>query len=305
MGNTDARGTAGSAPDRVPTELPEELPDELAVGGKGAALQEILEAYVAALEPGSALPSERELAERFGVARMTVRAQIERMAHRRLVYRQQGRGTFVAERRLAHTEHLTSFTEDMNSRGLSAGTRLLGIDTVRATRLLAARLEVPFGSGVVHISRVRTADGVPMAVEQTHLPAARFPGLADEDLTARSLYEVLAQRYGVTIAEAVQRVTVALVDDADAHLLETPKGEPAFRIERLTRDDGGAVIEYATSIYRGDRYEVLMHARRDLAEPGAPTGPPTPPPAAPPSARARDGAEGGSPPRRGRGAARS
>jgi GntR family transcriptional regulator len=298
-------GDPGSRPDREPGELPEELPDELAVGGKGAALQEILEAYVAALEPGSALPSERELAERFGVARMTVRAQIERMAHRRLVYRQQGRGTFVAERRLAHTEHLTSFTEDMTSRGLTAGGRLLGIDTVRATRLLAARLEVPFGSKVVQVRRVRTADGVPMAVEQTHLPAARFPGLADEVLTARSLYEVLAQRYDVTIAEAVQRVTVALVDAADAHLLETPQGEPAFRIERLTRDDSGAVIEYATSIYRGDRYEVLMHARRDLSEPGVPSSGTTPSPAAPRSARAPGGAADGSPQRRARGAARS
>jgi GntR family transcriptional regulator len=140
------------------------LPDELVGTRKGAALQEVLESYVAALEPGSALPSERELAERFGVARMTVRAQIERMAHRRLVYRQQGRGTFVAERRLAHTEHLTSFTEDMRARGLTAGARRLGVDTLPATRSLAARLEVPVGSTVLRVHRVRTADGVPMAL---------------------------------------------------------------------------------------------------------------------------------------------
>ncbi|MDQ1629464.1 MAG: GntR family transcriptional regulator [Actinomycetota bacterium] len=239
------------------------LPGELAEGRKGAALQEILESYVAELEPGSALPSERELAERFGVARMTVRAQIERMAHRRLVYRQQGRGTFVAERRLAHTEHLTSFTEDMQARGLVAGARMLGVDTLRAGRGLAARLEVPAGSRVARIRRVRTADGVPMAVEQTHLPARRFPGLADEDLATRSLYELLAERYDVTIAEAVQRVTVTTLQAADAELLETPRGEPAFQIERITRDGDGVVIEFAASIYRGDRYEVLMHARRD------------------------------------------
>jgi DNA-binding GntR family transcriptional regulator len=242
---------------------PGELPGALAAGPKGAALQAILEAYVAALEPGSPLPSERELAERFGVARMTVRAQIERMAHRRLVYRQQGRGTFVAERRLAHTEHLTSFTEDMQARGLTAGARPQGVETVRASRTLAARMEIPFGSKVVQVRRVRTADGVPMAVEQAHLPAARFPGLAEVDLTTHSLYAVLADRYGVEVTDAVQRVTAALVDAETSVLLETPVGEPAFRIERVTRDASGSVIEYAASVYRGDRYEVLMHARRD------------------------------------------
>jgi len=276
------------------------LPEALAGGPKGAALQEILESYVAALEPGSPLPSERELAERFGVARMTVRAQIERMAHRQLVYRQQGRGTFVAERRLAHTEHLTSFTEDMRARGLSAGARMLGVETVRAPRALAARMELPFGSKVVQVRRVRTADGVPMAVEQTHLPVARFPGLADEDLTTLSLYAVLAQRYGVELAEAVQRVTVVLVDAENAVLLETPVGEPAFRIERLTRDASGVVIEFAASVFRGDRYEVLMHARRDLPE-----APVSPPPARRPSARARAGAASGARPGRARGAPRS
>jgi GntR family transcriptional regulator len=102
-----------------------------------------------------------------------------------------------------------------------------------------------------------------MAVEQTHLPARRFPGLADEDLATRSLYELLAERYDVTIAEAVQRVTVTTLQAADAELLETPRGEPAFQIERITRDGDGVVIEFAASIYRGDRYEVLMHARRD------------------------------------------
>ncbi len=238
------------------------LPRKLA-GPKGAALQEILESYVAELEPGSPLPSERELAEHFGVARMTVRAQIERMAHRRLVYRQQGRGTFVAERRLAHTEHLTSFTEDMRKRGLVAGAQLLDVSTVRAGQALAVSLEVAAGCMVTRVRRVRTADGVPMAVEETHLPADRFPGLADHDFIENSLYELLAQHYGVLVAEAAQRVTVVTLQQGEADLLETPEGEPAFQIERVTRDGDGTVVEFACSVYRGDRYEVLMHARRD------------------------------------------
>jgi DNA-binding GntR family transcriptional regulator len=232
-------------------------------GAKGARLQEIFEAWVAELPPGSPIPSERDLAENFGVARMTVRLQLDRLAQRGLVYRHRGRGTFVAERRFAHTEHLTSFTEDMHARGLEPGSRLLGVEEIRAGVDLAARLEISATSRVIRIRRVRTADAEPMASEQTHLPARRFPGLVHADLDHGSLYELFESRYGVRIAEATQRVTVLDLSTEDAGLLETEPGRPAFRIERTTRDADGAVLEFASSVYRGDRYEVLMHARRE------------------------------------------
>jgi GntR family transcriptional regulator len=239
------------------------LPDNLPEGLKGAQLQEILEAYVAGLEPGSPLPSEREMAQRFGIARMTVRGQLERLVHRGLVYRQPGRGTFVAERMLSHTDHLTSFTEDMHVRGLTPGARLVEAGLIQADRALAARMEISRGSQVARIRRVRTADTAPMAVEVTHLPARRFPGLIDQDLTTQGLYELLVNSYGVQIRQGVHRVTVLTLEPADAALLEVSPGQPAFRIERTTRDADGVVIEYASSIYRGDRYELIIHARRE------------------------------------------
>jgi GntR family transcriptional regulator len=231
-------------------------------GAKGARLQQIFETWVAELPPGSPIPSERDLAENFGVARMTVRLQLDRLAQRGLVYRHRGRGTFVAERRFAHTEHLTSFTEDMHARGLEPGSRLLGIEEIRAGVDLAARLEISAASRVIRIRRVRTADAEPMAAEQTHLPARRFPGILHADLEHGSLYELFESRYGVRVAEATQRVTVVDLSPADADLLETEPGRPAFRIERTTRDANGDVLEFASSVYRGDRSEVVMHARR-------------------------------------------
>src|SRR5262249_48622154 len=139
----------------------------------------------------------------------------------------------------------------------------IGIEEMRAGVDLAARLEISASSRVVRIRRVRTADAEPMAAEQTHVPARRFPGLVDADLDHGSLYDLFEHRYGVLVAEAVQRVTVSDLTTEEAHLLETEPGRPAFRIERTTRDSDGAVIEFASSVYRGDRYEVLMHARRD------------------------------------------
>jgi GntR family transcriptional regulator len=231
-------------------------------GAKGARLQQIFESWVAELPPGSPIPSERDLAENFGVARMTVRLQLDRLAQRGLVYRHRGRGTFVAERRFAHTEHLTSFTEDMHVRGLEPGSRLMGIEEIRAGVDLAARLEISAASRVIRIRRVRTADAEPMAAEQTHLPARRFPGILHADLEHGSLYELFESRYGVRVAEATQRVTVLDLSADDADLLETEPGRPAFRIERTTRDANGDVLEFASSVYRGDRYEVVMHALR-------------------------------------------
>jgi GntR family transcriptional regulator len=256
--------TSRTSPTREPSDFGPvvEMPP---TGAKGARLQEIFEEWVADLPPGSPIPSERDLAEHFGVARMTVRLQLDRLAQRGLLYRHRGRGTFVAEHRVAHTEHLTSFTEDMRARGLEPGSRLVAMEEIRAGANLAARLEISASSRVVRIRRVRTADAEPMAAEETHVPARRFPGLVDQDLYHGSLYDLFEHRYGVRVAEAVQRVTVGDLTVEEAKLLEAEPGRPAFRIERTTRDADGAVIEFASSVYRGDRYEVRMHARRDLS----------------------------------------
>ncbi|MET0604741.1 MAG: GntR family transcriptional regulator, partial [Baekduia sp.] len=99
-----------------------ELPRKLSrASPKGTQLRSIMEDLIETLKPGDPLPSERELAERYGVARMTVRAEITRLAAEGRVERVQGRGTFVAEARVAQAATLSSFTEDMRARGLKAG----------------------------------------------------------------------------------------------------------------------------------------------------------------------------------------
>src|ERR1700754_2295075 len=92
---------------------------------KGQQLREILEGLLAELEPGSALPSERELAERYGVARMTVRGEIDRLTQEGVTYRIHGRGTFVAEPRVAQASLLSSFTEDMRARGMEPSSAVI------------------------------------------------------------------------------------------------------------------------------------------------------------------------------------
>jgi GntR family transcriptional regulator len=247
----------GSLPRRLPTN-----------GPKGRALREILDALVAERPPGWALPSERELAERFGLARMTVRGEIERLTSEGLLYRLHGRGTFVAEPRVAQAVAFSSFSEDMQARGLEPGSIVRSQEQTRADGFLAGVLEVAPGAELLRLDRVRTADDRPMAIELAFLATDRFPGVDGVDFTGASLFEVLAGRFGVRLRDADQRVVAVPIEADDAFALEVDEGAPGLRFYTLARDDDGTPVYYATSLFPGDRYEVEL--RQTRPEPGPP-----------------------------------
>lgn len=242
------------------------LPDRLGDGPKGRELRVILGSLVESLPPGSPLPSERELAERFGLARMTVRGEIERLAAEGLVYRIHGRGTFVAEPRVAQAMAFSSFSEDMRARGLTPGSIVRSLSSTEADGFLAGALELPPGAPVVRIDRVRTGDDEPMAVELAFVPAERYPGIDEVDFTTASLFEVLAERYGVVLGDAHQRVVAVAIEGDDADVLGADPGQPGLSFHTLARDQAGTPAYYAVSLFRGDRYEVSLRQTRDGRE---------------------------------------
>jgi GntR family transcriptional regulator len=101
-----------------------------------------------------------------------------------------------------------------------------------------------------------------MALERTHLPAQRLPGLESASLADASLYELLEHRWGVRVADADQWASVVRLTDDEAALLQVAPGQPALLFQRLTRDPSGSPIEYVRSLYRGDRYEVHTRLER-------------------------------------------
>ncbi|WP_196809227.1 GntR family transcriptional regulator [Conexibacter woesei] len=240
-----------------------ELPRKLSRRSpKGEQLRTILEDLIDALKPGDPLPSERELAERYDVARMTVRAEITRLAGEGLVERVQGRGTFVAEARVAQAAALSSFTEDMRARGLKPGSQVLGQGTVAADDLVARRLGLEPGAQVVRVRRVRTADGEPMALEEAFLPADRFGALAEEEPLEGSLFTTLEERFGARFPVADQQVVAVEIVGEDANLLRVAPGRAGLKFHTILIDADERPVAYAWSLFRGDRYEIRLRQER-------------------------------------------
>lgn len=252
-----------SRAERTPDGLPARLPDGRP---KGQALRKIIEALVASLGPGAPLPSERLLADRYGLARMTVRSEIDRLVTEGIVYRLHGRGSFVAEPRVAQAGLFTSFSEDMRARGLTPGSIVRSRELTAAGPFVARSLELVPGAPVAEIERLRTADGAPLALERVYLPTERFPGVGEADLEHASLFELLAHRYEVRLAHADQRVLAVALDAGDAVLLRVAAGAPGLRFHTLARDGEGTPAYYATSLFRGDRYEIELRQTRALEQ---------------------------------------
>jgi len=214
------------------------------------------------LGPRALLPTERELAERFGLSRATVRSALSGLEQAGAVYRVQGAGTFVAPSTISKSLSLTSFSEDMRARGLRPGSRVLVADEVPAGRALAEHLRLRPADPVVRLVRVRLADDRPMCLETAYVPAARLPGLARGD-TPASLYDLMHE-HGLRPVRAEQVVEAALPGDEEAALLSMPPGAPALRIHRTAFDQRERPVERTISMYRADRYDIRFTVQREL-----------------------------------------
>lgn len=216
----------------------------------------LLERIETTWPPHAAIPSERELMAEYGVSRATVREAIRQLVEEEKLYRVHGKGTFVAGERIQSTLHLASFTEDMRRRGLVAATILRRTSLVEAPFDARAALGLPAGAKVWDVERLRLAGGVPMALERGFYPEALAPDLGDQDLT-RSLYEILAGTYRLRIDHAEQTVWAEPADAALAESLGVAAGAPLM-VFRRTSAAGRRPVEYVTSWYRGDRYQIHM-----------------------------------------------
>lgn len=211
------------------------------------------------LVPGHALPSERDLAAQLQLSRMTVRRAVESLVEDRLLERRQGSGTYVRARPLEQTiDRVLGFTDEARSLGFQPGTRLLEVREESAGEEERAALGLPAGVTVLSVTRLRTADGVPLAIQRATLSPA-YAGLSLDLLRRReSLYETLREQFGVVPHHARQTVTARLPDERERRWLDVGPHQPVLALERISRSEDGEAFEYVRSAYRGDRYRMAL-----------------------------------------------
>ena len=205
---------------------------------------------------GSQIPNEDRLGEMLGISRITVRHALRNLEEAGLLRREHGRGTFVRSATvIAGVRGLTSFTDEMKTLALSAGTRLLDASRLPATEEMADALEISIGDPLVRLRRLRLGNGMPIGIQTSHLPEARVPGLFEDAASIQSLYGRLKERYGIAPIKAMEVYRVGRVADADAEIIQQAGGTPAFEVERIGYDARGP-FEYTLSTMRADRYEI-------------------------------------------------
>jgi GntR family transcriptional regulator len=209
--------------------------------------------------PGSALPTERELAERLATSRTTVRQAIAELVVEGRLERTQGSGTYIAEPKLVHVRQLTSFTEDLGPQRVQ--NRVLDVRCEVPSAAVAERLGLAPGERVHLVERMRIVDGDPLAHESATL-VGDLPDLRAELERRGSLYATLREAYGIEVAEVEDEVQTRLADPAEAAHLDVETGHPLLLVHRLARDPDGRPVEWTRSVFRGDRFRFVARARR-------------------------------------------
>lgn len=220
------------------------------------AIREYVRDLVSDRAPGTPAPSERDLVDRFGVARMTVRQALDALVGEGVLERHPGRGTFVAGPRRTPTG-VRGLTDDLARRGVVVETRTLVAETVPAGEAMAGVFRVRPEDRLVRWARLRVGDGRPVCLSETHLPAV-FAGDLLAHLPA-SLYDELATR-GLRPTWAEDAVSAGVATDDEARLLEIPAGAPVLRLTRRALC-GDTVVELSRSVLRGDEYTLHLQLR--------------------------------------------
>jgi GntR family transcriptional regulator len=209
------------------------------------------------LSVGDSIPSERQLSQDLGVSRLTIRAALDDLAREGRLVRRRGAGTFVSEPKIAQELTMSSFTDDIRSRGMTPGSRTLELGIVQAGARLGRVLHVSPSEPVVVAKRLRLADRETMAIETLHVRESLIPGLSKDDLENGSFYELLRNRYGIEIVGGQQTIEPTVTNEDESAALGVPLHSPAFLFERVTRSESDEIVEFVSSIYRGDRYRLV------------------------------------------------
>lgn len=211
-------------------------------------------------EPKDVLPSETELSRRYGVSVMTVRQAMNELVNEGLIYREQGRGTFVARQPMVHPlQRMESFTEDITARGLTPSAQVLAFEHVPAPKEIALALELEPAHEVLRIKRLRLANDRPVGIHDSYLRGVYFDQTTLEKYG--SLYALLEDQ-GLVLAEGEEVLEAVAANQETSELLNVPPGSPLLLVSRTVYLESGQPIEFVRATYRADLYRYAIQLKR-------------------------------------------
>ncbi|AGA28149.1 GntR family transcriptional regulator [Singulisphaera acidiphila] len=215
------------------------------------------------LAPGSQIPSEEELVQKYGVSRTTVRKAVQELERLGLIEIRRGKGTFVRAAKLTQElTALTGFVEDMVAIGLQPSAKLLSKETVPATEEVARQLRLPIGTEVMQIRRVRMADDVAISLDETYLPLGLGRKVVENDLEVYPIFSLLEGKYDTPLLEADYRIEAVSADPAVAEALGIEEKAPILLIERVSYSLDQNPVDFEKLFYRGDKLRLTTRLQR-------------------------------------------
>lgn len=208
---------------------------------------------------GDKLPTEAELATRFGVNRHTVRRALAEMTHDATIHVRRGSGAYVAEGMVDYRLGArVRFTQNVSELGRVPAHRLVGEAVFPADDALARRLDLGAGEPVAELDLVSEVDGLPILYAQHYFSARRFPDFAAAFRACDSI-SVALRRYGVDdYTRAWTRITARAPSRGVAARLRQSENQPVLRAEGVNNDMGGAPIEFAVGWWAGARAQFVV-----------------------------------------------
>ena len=207
-------------------------------------------------KPGEAIPSEIDLAKRYGVSQGTVRKAIDAMAAGNLLVRRQGKGTFVATHQEARAQFRFLRLVPDDDRDEASESRVLSCRRTRASADIARRLHLKAGDGVVAIRRVLSFDGVPTVLDDLWLNGLVFRGLTAERIAAYRgpLYGLFESEFATPMTRADERIRAVAADAASADILGVAVDAPLLQVERVSMTYGDRPVELRLGLYATTRH---------------------------------------------------
>lgn len=223
---------------------------------------------------GSPMPSEASLGERFRVSRITVRQALSELRNEGLIYKVNGKGSFVDVPKVHQSlQRLEGFGEAMSRLGFASTNRVIRKRTLPAPAAIASRLAVAPGSAVTEIVWVRILDAAPFCYEISYVPPDIGALLPSDELEKRDMFAILENDHGYRLGNAELRIEAIVASDVHARHLQTRVGQPCLRIERLTRKSNGAPIDFDYLTFRGDAFQYRLTIEREYPADGGKASP--------------------------------